>query len=82
MCKLQEKTAISERPIRWELGSCWIQHLKTSEDTNSSRSPQNDKAEAVVKGLRKQFKMQKKRERLLSSERRLDDEEETDSWEN
>ncbi|CAK9185620.1 unnamed protein product [Ilex paraguariensis] len=65
LSKLEDKTMGSERSIRWELGSCWVQHLQKQETPvdNSAKSPEaDDKAEQLVKGLGKQFKMLKKRE--------------------
>lgn len=55
-----------DRTIRWELGSCWVQHLQKQETPaeDSSKSPAEDnKSDPLVKGLGKQFKMLKKRER-------------------
>ncbi|KAK3020493.1 hypothetical protein RJ639_045743 [Escallonia herrerae] len=78
--KLEEKEAVSERSIRWELGSCWLQHLQKQEapeDNKSSKSPENEKSQPVVKGLGKQFKMLKKREKRLSSS--MEDNDDTDS---
>jgi protein TIF31 len=64
LSKLEEEVSVSERSIRWELGSCWVQHLQkqeTSEDKDSKKA-EKDKNEPAVKGLGKQFKMLKKRE--------------------
>ncbi|GKE33683.1 protein TSS, partial [Tanacetum coccineum] len=60
-----EKSKDSGKPIRWELGSCWVQHLQKQEAPagDNAESPNEDKAEAVVKGLGKQFKMLKKRDK-------------------
>ncbi|CAI9280769.1 unnamed protein product [Lactuca saligna] len=58
-----EKSEASGKPIRWELGSCWVQHLQKQEAPSGDSSPNEDKAETVVKGLGKQFKMLKKREK-------------------
>lgn len=58
-----EKSEASGKPIRWELGSCWVQHLQKQETPSGDNSPNEDKAETVVKGLGKQFKMLKKREK-------------------
>lgn len=70
LTNLEEQKAESERTIRWELGSCWLQHLQKQETSteSSSKNPGDDKAESVVKGLGKQFKMLKKREKKLGSE--------------
>lgn len=62
--------ATRDRSIRWELGSCWVQHLQKQETSveNSSKKDQDDsKNEPVVKGLGKQFKMLKKRGRKPNS---------------
>lgn len=59
-----------DRSIRWELGSCWVQHLQKQETPaeESSKSPAKDnKSDPLVKGLGKQFKMLKKRERKSNS---------------
>lgn len=83
LSKLEEEKTVSERSIRWELGSCWVQHLQkqeTPDDNNSSKNPQNNKAEPLVKGLGKQFKMLKKREKKTSAGS-VDDCEEIDSGE-
>ncbi|XP_066322804.1 protein REDUCED CHLOROPLAST COVERAGE 2-like isoform X2 [Miscanthus floridulus] len=54
--KLESESPIVTRPIRWELGACWVQHLQnpTSEKTETKKS---DKTKDVptVKGLGKQF---------------------------
>ncbi|PSR89332.1 Protein TSS like [Actinidia chinensis var. chinensis] len=80
--KLEEKPAASESPIRWELGSCWVQHLQKLEtpgDDSSKSSQADSKADLEVKGLGKQFKMLKKRETKISSVNNVDDNEENDS---
>lgn len=62
LTKLEEKEASSERPIRWELGSCWVQHLQKKETVmeNVSGKPEmNGETELSVKGLGKQFKVLK-----------------------
>ncbi|XP_065865568.1 protein REDUCED CHLOROPLAST COVERAGE 3 [Euphorbia lathyris] len=62
-----EKTAISpERSIRWELGSCWLQHLQKQEtptDADSKTSEKLTATEQAVKGLGKEFKFLKKRDK-------------------
>ncbi|XP_030525189.2 protein REDUCED CHLOROPLAST COVERAGE 3 isoform X2 [Rhodamnia argentea] len=66
LTELEEEPIHSERSIRWELGSCWIQHLQKKEapSENLSINPDNiDEDEQAVKGLGKQFKLLKKRER-------------------
>ncbi|KAM0957002.1 hypothetical protein ACFX2I_025140 [Malus domestica] len=81
---LENEPASLERSIRWELGSCWVQHLQKQETAavNNSDSPKADKeAEPIVKGLGKQFKLLKKREKKTIGESRTYDEEEIDSSE-
>ncbi|KAK6147826.1 hypothetical protein DH2020_018738 [Rehmannia glutinosa] len=68
LTNLEDNTAITESCMRWELGSCWLQHLQKQETPadNSSGSPKDDnKVEPLVKGLGKQFKMLKKRDKKL-----------------
>ncbi|CAI9113954.1 OLC1v1037516C1 [Oldenlandia corymbosa var. corymbosa] len=74
-----EKEAVSHRSIRWELGSCWVQHLQkqeTSADDGSKKDQEGNKNEPVVKGLGKQFKMLKKRERKSDNSSTMEDHEE------
>lgn len=83
LAKLEDEPANSERSIRWELGSCWVQHLKKQETSvvNNSDSPEdhNEVAEPVVKGLGKQFKFLKKREKKSSGAGGTYDEEDIDA---
>ncbi|KAI4325240.1 hypothetical protein MLD38_030655 [Melastoma candidum] len=54
------------RSIRWELGSCWLQHLQKKDPPAESQSKSKEDtngAEQQVKGLGKQFKLLKKREK-------------------
>jgi protein TIF31 len=76
--KLKEKPIESKRSIRWELGSCWVQHLQKQESPtgNKSNSPDDDnEAEHAVKGLGKLFKFLKKREKKESCVSSIDMEE-------
>ncbi|CAH2037548.1 unnamed protein product [Thlaspi arvense] len=60
--KLEEKRESSERPIRWELGSCWVQHLQKKEvvtENDCGKPATNGETELSVKGLGKQFKVLK-----------------------
>lgn len=69
MEKIKEESSVSKRSIRWELGSCWMQHLQkqeTSTDISSNNKDGND-IEQAVKGLGKQFKLLKKREKKPSN---------------
>ncbi|KAI3786001.1 hypothetical protein L1987_45127 [Smallanthus sonchifolius] len=73
-----EKSTVSVKPIRWELGSCWVQHLQKQEapSGDNTEKPNEDKPETVVKGLGKQFKMLRKREKKQSDVDCSDDTEE------
>ncbi|XP_051134914.1 protein REDUCED CHLOROPLAST COVERAGE 3-like [Andrographis paniculata] len=67
---LENNPAIGKGCIRWELGSCWVQHLQKQEtpaENNSSTRKDDTKVEPVVKGLGKQFKMLKRREKRTIS---------------
>lgn len=80
--KLEEVPKLSERPIRWELGSCWVQHLQKQEtqtDNNSKNSKADNESEPAIKGLGKQFKSLKKREKKLSGESTTNNREDPDS---
>ncbi|KAB2077912.1 hypothetical protein ES319_A06G125800v1 [Gossypium barbadense] len=70
LTKLEENSAAPERTIRWELGSCWVQYLQkqeTSTDATSKGLANDQEAEAAVKGLGKQFKFLKKRDKKPSN---------------
>lgn len=69
LSKLEGEPVLTDRFIRWELGSCWIQHLQKQEKStdDTSKSPKDDISETVVKGLGKKFKMLKKREKMAGS---------------
>ncbi|XP_047309986.1 protein REDUCED CHLOROPLAST COVERAGE 3-like [Impatiens glandulifera] len=78
LIKLTDVSAAPEIPIRWELGSCWMQHLKKQETpTGSRKSSDDDKLN--VKGLGKQFKSLKKREKESDIVTDTNDNEENDS---
>jgi protein TIF31 len=53
---LEGESTRETRPIRWELGACWVQHLQsqTSEKTDTKKSDET-KDVPTVKGLGKQF---------------------------
>lgn len=77
LTKLEGEPAASERSIRWELGSCWVQYLQKQEtDLNSMRPGIDNEVEYAVKGLRKQFKFLKKRD---NKPNRTNEEEENDT---
>ncbi|KAL0441654.1 UNVERIFIED_CONTAM: protein TSS [Sesamum radiatum] len=70
LTKLNDNPATAESCIRWELGSCWVQHLQKLEkpaDNSSGSHKEDNKVETVVKGLGKEFKMLKKREKKIPS---------------
>ncbi|XVF24750.1 hypothetical protein REPUB_Repub13aG0153900 [Reevesia pubescens] len=82
LTKLEVKSVAPERSIRWELGSCWVQYLQKQETSTdpSSKGPGNDsEAETAVKGLGKQFKFLKKRDKKQSNVSSTVDKEENDS---
>ncbi|KAL9254398.1 REDUCED CHLOROPLAST COVERAGE 3-like protein, partial [Drosera capensis] len=69
MTVLQEESPVdAELPIRWELASCWVQHLQ-KQDSSPDISPKEagNEAEPVVKGLGKEFKLLKKRGKISST---------------
>ncbi|VVA91423.1 unnamed protein product [Arabis nemorensis] len=76
LTKLEEKSDSSERPIRWELGACWVQHLLKNETVMKNvcgKPATNDESE--IKGLGKQFKVLKsksKESENVSKEREED----------
>ncbi|XP_044485664.1 protein TSS-like [Mangifera indica] len=77
LTKLEGEPAASERSIRWELGSCWVQYLQKQEtDLNSMRPGIDNEVEYAVKGLGKQFKFLKKRD---NKPNRTNEEEENDT---
>ncbi|CAM0943501.1 unnamed protein product [Alopecurus aequalis] len=53
---LEGESPRETRPIRWELGACWVQHLQSqaSEKTDTKKSDET-KDVPTVKGLGKQF---------------------------
>lgn len=67
LSKLEAEPAVTERSIRWELGSCLLQHLQKQEVPTSSSSKdgaeEDNKNEPAVKGLGMQLKVLKKREK-------------------
>ncbi|KAJ0257058.1 Tetratricopeptide repeat [Hirschfeldia incana] len=62
LTKLEEERESSERSIRWELGSCWVQHLQKKETVMEDvcgKPAMNGETDLSVKGLGKQFKVLK-----------------------
>ncbi|KAJ4718452.1 Tetratricopeptide repeat (TPR)-like superfamily protein [Melia azedarach] len=82
LTKLEGEPTASERSIRWELGSCWVQHLQKQEtpmDENSGSSGDDNEAEHAVKGLGKQFKFLKKRDNKPNSVGSINENNEVDN---
>ncbi|GAB4842106.1 hypothetical protein Ancab_012064 [Ancistrocladus abbreviatus] len=79
LTELEKEVLEAEAPIRWELASCWVQHLQTQDSSsdNISKGAEND-TETTVKGLGKEFKLLKKREKKSSSMCGSDGKEERD----
>lgn len=69
LSKLKEEPVQTDRLIRWELGSSWIQHLKKQETftDDTYKAPKDDTSDTVVRGLGKELKMLKKREKMAGS---------------
>ncbi|KAG2268380.1 hypothetical protein Bca52824_062935 [Brassica carinata] len=62
LLKLEEEKESSDRSIRWELGSCWVQHLQKKETVTEDlcgKPAMNGETDLSVKGLGKQFKVLK-----------------------
>ncbi|GER48453.1 tetratricopeptide repeat protein [Striga asiatica] len=77
LTRLENNTPTTESCFRWELGSCWVQHLQkqeTPEDNNSGSPKDSNKAEPEVKGLGKQFKLLKKRDKRIPAASEKDEE--------
>lgn len=53
LAKLEEEELGSDRVLRWELGACWIQHLRDQKNTEKDKKPSGEKAknEMKVEGL-------------------------------
>lgn len=77
----EEKPAEAEVGIRWEIASCWVQHLQKQESAEKiSKEAVNGKnSDVAVKGLGKEFKSLKKREKKLNDVDSLDGLEEKES---
>lgn len=78
LSKLKRMDDKSKGSIRWELGSCWVQHLQKQETLAEDKVGNDGKAEPIVKGLGKQFKMLKKREKKPGNVSSMDDNEADD----
>ncbi|GMJ14272.1 REDUCED CHLOROPLAST COVERAGE 3 [Hibiscus trionum] len=82
LTKLEENLVAPERSIRLELGSCWVQYLQkreSSTDTTSNGPGHDREAEPAVKGLGKQLKCLKKRNKVPGNINSKVDKEEHDS---
>ncbi|KAG5000872.1 hypothetical protein JHK87_021944 [Glycine soja] len=82
MEKIKGEPSASKRSIRWELGSCWIQHLQkheTSTDSSSKNKEDGKDVDQAVKGLGKQFKLLKRREKKSNNLDGADFKEQNDS---
>ncbi|XP_073299346.1 protein REDUCED CHLOROPLAST COVERAGE 3-like [Primulina huaijiensis] len=80
--RLVDNPAITERCIRWELGSCWVQHLQKQEtpaDNKSGDHEDDKKTESMVKGLGRKFKMLKKRDKRTLSDGSKDEANDADA---
>ncbi|PIA42283.1 hypothetical protein AQUCO_02000027v1 [Aquilegia coerulea] len=67
LSRLEVEPALAERSIRWELGSCLIQHLQKQQTPSSNSSTgseeEDNKDEPAVKGLGMQLKALKRKEK-------------------
>ncbi|KAH0871304.1 hypothetical protein HID58_078326 [Brassica napus] len=53
--KLEAEPSRKTKPIRWELGACWVQHLQNpASNKTESKNTEDAKPEPPVKGLGKQ----------------------------
>lgn len=68
LAKLEDDSIPYERSIRWELGSCWVQYLQKKENPTIKNPEDVDMVEESVKGLGKQFKLLKKRDKKEENE--------------
>lgn len=80
LSRLEVKSDSPVRSMRWELASCWIQHLQKADNMKDDRprSPDVD-TEHAVKGLGKQFKFLRKRDKKACNLYNSDDQEEDSS---
>ncbi|KAJ6796078.1 protein TSS-like [Iris pallida] len=63
LAKLEGMPENAEKSMRWELGSCWIQHLQkqeTSTAEGAKESVEDSSREPIIKGLGKQFEQLRK----------------------
>ena len=69
LANLEEgKQEEAEVGVRWELASCWVQYLQKQESEKNPKESENPKnSELYVKGLGKEFKSLKKRDKKPNS---------------
>ncbi|XP_071933000.1 protein REDUCED CHLOROPLAST COVERAGE 2 [Coffea arabica] len=53
LLRLQAEDTKQAKPIRWELGACWVQHLQNQSAGKTDSKKGEDKVEQAVKGLGK-----------------------------
>lgn len=64
--KLEGEPPRIAKPIRWELGACWVQHLQNQASSKSeSKKTEDAKPEPPVKGLGKQGALLKEIKRKI-----------------
>ncbi|EOA18408.1 hypothetical protein CARUB_v10006951mg [Capsella rubella] len=64
--KLETEPSRNYKPIRWELGACWVQHLQNQASSKSeSKKTEDAKPEQAVKGLGKQGALLKEIKRKI-----------------
>ncbi|KAJ4880458.1 Tetratricopeptide repeat (TPR)-like superfamily protein [Raphanus sativus] len=64
--KLETEPSRITKPIRWELGACWVQHLQNEASSKSeSKNTEDAKPEPAVKGLGKQGALLKEIKRKI-----------------
>ncbi|KAG6730306.1 hypothetical protein I3842_01G073700 [Carya illinoinensis] len=51
LAKLEEEELGSDHVVRWELGACWIQHLRDQKNSEKDKKPSGVKKEMKVEGL-------------------------------
>ncbi|XP_010448033.1 PREDICTED: protein TSS [Camelina sativa] len=64
--KLEIEPSRNSKPIRWELGACWVQHLQNQASSKSeSKKTEDAKPEPAIKGLGKQGALLKEIKRKI-----------------
>ncbi|XP_065848937.1 protein REDUCED CHLOROPLAST COVERAGE 2 [Euphorbia lathyris] len=68
LLKLQDEPRKQTKPIRWELGACWVQHLQNqASGKTESKKSEETKPEPAVKGLGKQGALLKEIKKKLDA---------------